>query len=464
MAGGLAGNIYSAVVDVFDADTGSWSTGQPLSQARTALAATTVGTKALFAGGVGNSGHSTIVDIYDASLGPPADAGTWSTATLSQGRYFLAATTVGTKAILAGGYASTGVSAAVDIYDASLGPPTDAGTWSTATLSQARYFLAATTVGTKAIFAGGCVAGACSGPSAVVDIYDAALGPPADPATWSTATLSQARSPLAATTLGTEALFAGGVSNSGHSAIVDIYDASTGIWSTATLSQARAYLAAISVGETALFAGGLNASGLVSAVVDIAALPNPAAATATAGGATLTPTATPTPNSAEATATAGGATLTPTATPTATATPTLTPTASPAATTFTSELTTGWNLVSLALDQSPVLTARGLCQVLDAAAGVSGAAVELFRWERAGQKYVSHACAASLEFAPDFALELGESYWLRVGQDVGRRVDVCRLPGECAGEHHPGGLEPARFTFHSVGYDHRTGTMSEVGR
>src|SRR5438309_8339241 len=52
--------------------------------------------------------------------------------------------------------------------------------WSTSSLSQARYFPAATTVGTKAIFAGGGLG------SAVADIYDAQTG------TWSTASLSQA--------------------------------------------------------------------------------------------------------------------------------------------------------------------------------------------------------------------------------------------------------------------------------
>ena len=42
----------------------------------------------------------------------------------------------------------------------------------------------------------------------------------------------------------------------GPSAVVDVYNGTTGAWSTAQLSVARYYLAAASVGNVALFAGG----------------------------------------------------------------------------------------------------------------------------------------------------------------------------------------------------------------
>ena len=45
--------------------------------------------------------------------------------------------------------AGTGASNAVDLYDSGT------GRWSTAQLSQARYWLSATSVGTVAMFAGG---------------------------------------------------------------------------------------------------------------------------------------------------------------------------------------------------------------------------------------------------------------------------------------------------------------------
>ena len=47
---GSGGSVYSNVVDLYDSVTGRWSTAQ-LSQARTQLAATSVGTVAIFAGG-----------------------------------------------------------------------------------------------------------------------------------------------------------------------------------------------------------------------------------------------------------------------------------------------------------------------------------------------------------------------------------------------------------------------------
>ncbi len=47
------------------------------------------------------------------------------------------------------------------------------------------------------------------------------------------------------------------------SAVVDVYNGTTGAWSTAQLSVARYYLAAASVGNLALFAGGYNNSALL---------------------------------------------------------------------------------------------------------------------------------------------------------------------------------------------------------
>ena len=52
----------------------------------------------------------------------------------------------------------------VDIYDDATGQ------WSTATLAEARCSLAATTLGTQALFAGGCTVG--NGKSDLVDLYD----------------------------------------------------------------------------------------------------------------------------------------------------------------------------------------------------------------------------------------------------------------------------------------------------
>ena len=53
---------------------------------------------------------------------------------------------------------------------------------------------------------------------------------------------------------------------SSNSDCVDLYDSGTGQWSTAQLSQARSSLSATSVGTVAIFAGGVNASKLLRIV------------------------------------------------------------------------------------------------------------------------------------------------------------------------------------------------------
>ena len=226
-----------------------------LSEARAHLAATSVGNKALFAGGrfrFGENIFSSAVDIFDHVTY------SWSSASLSLARAHIASTSVGNKTIFAGGYSGRiGVeesSDVVDIFDLS------AGTWSVSALSQLRGEISATSVGNKAFFAGGSV-----GPgqrSSVVEIYDATTG------AWSTASLSLARSHLSAISIGAKVLFAGGSTGAASSNLVDIYDSSTGAWSTATLSQARYELSAARVGTKLLFSGGWAESG-ISNVVDI---------------------------------------------------------------------------------------------------------------------------------------------------------------------------------------------------
>ena len=228
----------------------TWSTAT-LSSSRSYLAAASAGNKVLFAGGFDNSySSSNVVDIYDAT------AGTWSTATLSQASMGLTAASVGNEVLFGGGFTTgaTGgsLSNVVDIYDAT------AGTWSTAALSQARMDLTAASVGNKVLFGGGDTDSGYGN----VDIYDATAG------TWSTAALSQPCADLAAASVGNKVLFGGGTGYN-YSNAVDIYDATAGTWSTAALSQARAYLAAASVGNEVLFGRGITGSGYSSNVVDI---------------------------------------------------------------------------------------------------------------------------------------------------------------------------------------------------
>ena len=120
------------------------------------------------------------------------------------------------------------------------------GAWSTAQLSQARAELAATSVGTLSIFAGG----QCSKFFMIVFLSCEAL-----------------LITLVIFAFGLRVLFCEGVvpeqiflmhTNAVklNSDVVDLYDSRTGLWSTAQLSQARMDISATSVGTVAIFAGG----------------------------------------------------------------------------------------------------------------------------------------------------------------------------------------------------------------
>jgi hypothetical protein len=112
--GDIPGVGYSDVVDIYDTKQRAWVTKptDKLSQARTILSAAAAGSQVLFAGG-GDSAvpvYSNVVDIYDTQTG------NWSTASLSQARYELAAAGWGDQAFFAGGWGYSGYSDVVDIY------------------------------------------------------------------------------------------------------------------------------------------------------------------------------------------------------------------------------------------------------------------------------------------------------------------------------------------------------------
>lgn len=251
---------------------GTWSTAN-LSEARCELAATSLPYHglAIFAGGNNNSCSrfcpSNVVDIFDATTR------TWSTAALSEARFYLVAACLPVQglAIFAGGAIAGNQDASlwtpskvVDIFNAT------AGTWSVANLSEARVFLAAASLPNHglAIFAGGIVLrNDMEVYSNIVDIFNATAG------TWRTANLSEARWHLAATSLPNYglAIFASGQGDLGLSNVVDIYNATTGTWSTAFLSAARWFLVATSLPNQglAMFAGGTGGGQPFSNAVDI---------------------------------------------------------------------------------------------------------------------------------------------------------------------------------------------------
>ena len=215
-----------------------------ISQGRYALAATSLGSKAFFAGGDNEKDVFKTVDIYDNNTR------TWSTDSLSEARLDLAATSLGAKVFFAGGMTISDFSSVVDIYDVS------SNSWTYANLTEPRCDLSATSLGTKVFFAGGRKSGG-GGRSDVVDIYDI------NSKKWSVSHLSEPRCKLAAVSLGTKVFFAGGSRRSRESvaSVIDIYDITTNVWTTHKLSRERFDLAAASVGNKVFFAGGVTNQG-----------------------------------------------------------------------------------------------------------------------------------------------------------------------------------------------------------
>jgi predicted Ser/Thr protein kinase len=224
-----------------------------LSEARGQLAATSLGDLLFFGGGLNATELSNRVDIYNVK------SESWTTATLSVPRYDLAATSSEDLIFFAGGWDGATTSNQVDIYNIS------DGSWGTATLSQARYGLAATSLGTLVLFGGGQSSGLLgSSASSTLDILNVTNN------MWTSTTLSQARSYLAATSVANQyALFAGGNALLGPISTLDIYNLNISTWTSSTISQARYYFAATSSSNLAFFGGGQTTGNQASSVIDI---------------------------------------------------------------------------------------------------------------------------------------------------------------------------------------------------
>ena len=202
-----------------------------LSEARRSVAAVGVGDLALFAGGDANGSRTDTVDIYNAV------SREWTTATLSVARNAISVGSVGDTAIFAGGVRynpaidpdmSTYFSDAVDLYDSA------SGTWTTATLSRARVWMATVTVGDLVLLGGGSYWDPHVVASDIVDVYDASNG------TWSTMSLpSAAGDDLTGLSVGGLALFA-------DDDTVDVYDPAAGEWTTTAVPGNR-----LGIGQTA---------------------------------------------------------------------------------------------------------------------------------------------------------------------------------------------------------------------
>jgi hypothetical protein len=144
-----AGDGSLNAVDLYNLASGTWSTAQ-LSVARSNLAATSVGNVAIFAGGFSFSGNCRLTLFVEGLLFGLMRVGDGVRfACFEACGLLLCCVCCAGGCRLMGVTAGSGSSNAVDLYNGA------SGTWSTAQLSVARGYLAATSVGNVAIFAGG---------------------------------------------------------------------------------------------------------------------------------------------------------------------------------------------------------------------------------------------------------------------------------------------------------------------
>ena len=242
----------------------------PLSEGRYNLAATTVGNLAIFAGGYNSDGnnYSDVVDVFRSSNGKIEKVNN-SSIKLSQGRTDLAATTLGNPpvAIFAGGHYDSEYCQEVDVFQCDNNGNLEQVDYELESLSIARAYLAATTVGNRAIFAGGISDG--NNYSDVIDVFRCDSNGNIEKVTLDdddNIKLSEGRAYLAATTVEDLAIFAGGENGDGYSDAVDVfrYDSNGNlekVFNNIKLSKPRAFLAATTVGNLAIFAGGYNSDG-----------------------------------------------------------------------------------------------------------------------------------------------------------------------------------------------------------
>lgn len=182
--------------------------------------------------------------------------GQWTNTDLSVPRAYIGATSLGSKAYFAGGMNSTGLISTVEIYNISTGQ------WDPIqNLSDARVLCAATTCGSKIFFAGGVDFYSTGNIFSTVDIFDTVTG------AWYVDSLSVPRFNVAAMSYDNKVLFAGGVNNQIGVVydVVDVYDIETGTWSVQHLPGPRSAYGGV-VNNLAILPGGFDSAGVTKRV------------------------------------------------------------------------------------------------------------------------------------------------------------------------------------------------------
>ncbi|MCU0370212.1 MAG: hypothetical protein MUC31_02265, partial [Bacteroidales bacterium] len=225
-----------------------------LTESRFRMGVTSLGSKVFFAGGeLSNGEQSSAIEVYDIA------SDDWDTVlNLVFPRSHITCVSCGTKVFFAGG-ADLGTFTFYDIVEIW---DTESGQWTFEQLLAPRFGMSAVSYGNKVMFAGG--ANFMVGDYNFVEIYNVETD------TWDTTHLSVPRAGMSSAIVGDLAFFAGGsdlydnIFNR-----VDIYNFTTGTWSIDSLSEPRTFTAAAAVGPKVLFAGGTTPENESSSRVDI---------------------------------------------------------------------------------------------------------------------------------------------------------------------------------------------------
>jgi len=233
---------------------GQWSFTN-LTESKWRMGVTSLGTKVFFAGGELTSGEQgSAIEVYDIANDD------WDTViNLVFPRSHITCVSCGTKVFFAGGidFGTFTIYDIVEIWDI------ETGQWSFEQLLAPRFSISAVSYGNKVMFAGGSNFIMVTDYD-LVEIYNIETGQ------WDTTHLSVARGGMSSAIVGDKAFFAGGSDMAGNvTNRVDIYNFTTGIWSIDSLSEPRTLTAAAAVGPKVLFAGGTTPENESSSRVDI---------------------------------------------------------------------------------------------------------------------------------------------------------------------------------------------------